>query len=185
MLKWLRYHTSKICCAALLICTLGNSSLHAQVDSTTTETPPALISGELETENFKAHPPRRATLYSAIMPGLGQIYNRKYWKLPIVYGLLGYTIWNASRKSILYNDLREAYADFPNPVLEDSLLTTRDKRDRAYVFVLAAYILQIIDANVDAHLFHFDVSEDLSLYILPYSNPAAQVNFGLSLTLKL
>lgn len=151
-------------------------------------------------KDLQKHSPAKASLYSAILPGLGQAYNKKYWKIPLVYALIGGTVYYASTKTTQYATLRDAYiakvnGDFasvpieyfttPTSELNDLQQTARDNRDRSYLFVIAAYALNIIDANVDAYLFNFDVSDDLSLRIQPYSDLSAQVNYGLRLTLKL
>lgn len=144
--------------------------------------------------------PNKAVLYSAIFPGLGQIYNRKYWKLPIVYGgFIGfyYAIsWNGR----YYNDYTKAYkaimsGNYRSPEniaiwgsfvqgtrpenLTDSQirsLTTRFKnnrdsyrryRDLSIIGAVAFYGLCMIDAYVDAHLFDFDISPDLSMRLEP------------------
>lgn len=168
----------------------------AQTDSTAT------VSGvdTVSTDELKMHSPGKASLFSAVLPGLGQAYNKKYWKIPIVYGLIGGTAFYAVKKSQSYVVLRDAYIakannDLANlPVeyfttsesnLRELQETARDNRDRAFLFVLTAYLLNIIDANVDAYLFHFDVSDDLSFQIHPYTDPSAQINYGLRLTLKL
>ena len=156
---------------------------------------------------IKAHSPRKAAIRSAIIPGWGQIYNKKYWKLPIVYGALGacggiffYNLGN-------YKDTRFAYRVKYNmrvfrsdsalysqikkqlqPLSEESLRFYRDQYRRdidysALVFILL-WGLNIIDATVDAHLKSFDVSPDLSLQIRPGYSDMAQTN-GLSLILKI
>lgn len=146
--------------------------------------------------------PKKAILYSAIFPGLGQIYNRKYWKLPIVYGgFLGcvYAIsWNGTQ----YQGYKQAYSDFTdknpdtkswtayNPKYyggegEDpekwsssavtgfaSRLKTgkdyfRRNLELSYIITVGVYAICMIDAYVDAQLFEFDISEDLSFRMDP------------------
>lgn len=149
--------------------------------------------------------PTRATWLAVIVPGLGQIYNRSYWKLPIVYGAFmgcAYAIsWNAG----MYNDYKEAYRDIlVDEVLSDdphrsynailppgytiesmggrsqytSTLNSRQNRYRRYrdlsiAATVGVYILSIIDAYVDAQLFDFDISPNLSLNVEPqlYQDP--------------
>lgn len=134
----------------------------------------------------------RAVLYSAIFPGLGQIYNRKYWKLPIVYGgAIGLTYaitWNGR----VYNDYNEAYLDLMIPgrgtsyndfVSNPSVIENnkdlyigkfkrqrdfyRRNRDLAIIVAVGVYALCMIDAYVDAQLYNFDMSPDLSIKIVP------------------
>lgn len=155
----------------------------------------------------KRHSPRKAALRSAIIPGWGQIYNKKYWKLPIVYGALGtcgvifaYNIKN-------YRDTRFAYRVKFNmrqngtdsnlfarirsdlkPLPEGSLLNYRNqfRKDIDYsvlVFILL-WGLNVVDAAVDAHLKAFDVSPDLTFHFKPgYSGLAG--THGLSLVMKI
>lgn len=155
----------------------------------------------------KAHRPGKAALRSAIIPGLGQIYNKKYWKLPIIYGALGTcgAIFFYNLKN--YRDTRFAYqvrynmrefgrdsAKFAQiepklqPLSEESLRFYRNqfRRDIDYsvlVFVLL-WGLNVVDAAVDAHLKSFDVSPDLSLRLKPGYSNLARTN-GISLILKI
>ena len=159
---------------------------------------------------FKPNP-TKAVIYSAIFPGLGQIYNRKYWKLPLIYGgFLGLTYaisWNGR----YYNDYTKGYKalmsdnprstenkaiwgpfvkggkdpdSFTDPEL--TTLTNRFKRNRdsyrrnrdlSIIGAIALYALCMIDAYVDAHLFDFNISPDLSLKVEPISiNPSGMTN---------
>lgn len=160
-----------------------------------------------DTVTVKPHSPRTAAIRSAILPGLGQIYNKKYWKLPIVYGALGTTtgifIYNLSEykatrfayrvkynmrvnhtDSLLFDQIR----DNLKPLSEESLRSYRNqyRRDIDYsvLFFLLAWALNVVDAAVDAHLKTFDVSPDLSLQIRPGRSEMAGTN-GVSLVLKI
>lgn len=159
---------------------------------------------------LKAHSPKKAAIRSAILPGLGQIYNKKYWKLPIVYGALGtcgvvfaYNLKNyretrfaykvkynmslpgaTAADSALFNDIEPHL----KPLSSESLKYYRDgfRRDIDYsvlVFILL-WGLNVVDATVDAHLKTFDVSPDLSLQIKPGYSDMARTS-GLSLVLKI
>ncbi len=156
---------------------------------------------------FQAHSPKKAALRSAILPGLGQIYNKKYWKLPIVYGALGtsagvflYNLgqYRATRfayrvkynmrvnhtDSALYSQIKPTL----QPLSEESLRFYRGqfRRDIDYsalVFILL-WGLNVVDAAVDAHLKSFDVSPDLSLQIKPGHSALAGTN-GISLVLRI
>jgi len=132
----------------------------------------------------KKHSPKKATIYSAVIPGLGQAYNKKYWKIPIVYtgfGVLSYFIISNRNE---YLQFREAYDyvilgdtlnpinnDYVNIYSADKLLKARDfyRRNMEFSMILTGfwYILNIVDASVDAHLFDYDISDDLSLHIEP------------------
>lgn len=107
--------------------------------------------------------PWGAVLRSAILPGLGQFYNESYWKIPVVWGALGYLtyLWNDSNtKYKKYRDL------FANDKTNQAYLAYRefykDQRDLNAVFIGLAYFLNLVDAYVDAHLFDFNVSEEFS-----------------------
>lgn len=144
--------------------------------------------------------PKKAALYSAILPGLGQIYNQKYWKLPIVYAGFGTFIYFIDRNSRYYNDLRQKLIDpdyelkyFEGDFTDDQLTRGKDLykrwRDLSIIGTGAFYILQIIDATVDAYLFDWDVGEDISFRIEPAAtpsiNPAIPANsFGISACLS-
>jgi hypothetical protein len=143
------------------------------------------------------HSPRKATILSAVLPGAGQAYNRKYWKMPIVYAGMGtaaYFIYFNNQQFQLYKDALIADLDGdPNTVntigfttsqLDQLQETYRRWRDLSWFALAGVYVLQIIDANVDAYLFYYDVSDDLSLRILPSAVMAARPNAGLTLTLK-
>ncbi len=145
---------------------------------------------------------RKATIMSAIIPGLGQAYNRKWWKVPIVYagiGGFGYLFYNNQAQFTYYgNNLRYENDGDPNTINEtkynsDQLLSLKNDfrkyRDLGVIGCAIIYVLNIVDANVDAHLKTFDVSDDLSLEIKPYNNVycfnnSVGMQTGVSLNLK-
>lgn len=120
--------------------------------------------------------PMRASLYSAILPGMGQLYNGKWWKAPLVWGILGTGVGFIVHYNNQYKEFRGYYLDklygYPleNPTLQnmslENLATIQDdrKRTRDYAIALTAlaYILNIVDASVDAHLFGIKKDPDLS-----------------------
>jgi hypothetical protein len=128
-----------------------------------------------------AHSPKKAAIYSACLPGLGQVYNKKYWKVPIIYAGfagLGYGFYFNHREFKTYrNALRYRYDDDPATIdnfpqyNDDNLVTLKNfyqrYRDLTVVGMVALYTLNVVDAAVDAHLFTFDVSDDLSMRIQP------------------
>ncbi len=152
---------------------------------------------------IKKHNPRKATLYSALVPGLGQIYNRKYWKLPILYagfGLMSYFIISNTGS---YLEFKSAYiesvngntdgnyADLVKRYSQSELLSTSDyyRRNLEISILITAlwYLLNILDATVDAHLYTYNINEDLSLHIAPDLLPPAQtfrVQPGIKLTFR-
>lgn len=151
-----------------------------------------------DTVRQKLHSPKRAAIYSAVLPGLGQIYNRKYWKAPIVYagfGGLGFGFGFNQKYYKIYRDaLRLRYDDDPNTIdqftqySDDDLVTLKNYyqryRDLCVIGAAALYTLQIIDAAVDAHLFYFDVSDNLSMQFQPGifpSNKGMNCSIGIRL----
>ena len=155
----------------------------------------------------RIHSPRKAAIRSAILPGWGQIYNKKYWKLPLVYGALGTTAGIFVYNLRSYRDLRDAYriiinkdtANFPNvaPNLQpfiannqsEQLRTLRNEFrqniDYTVLVFIALWGLQVVDATVDAHLKTFDVSPDLSLrFKAGYSDLARAPAVGIVLQFK-
>ncbi|MEZ4972044.1 MAG: DUF5683 domain-containing protein [Cyclobacteriaceae bacterium] len=142
--------------------------------------------------------PRRAILYAAILPGSGQIYNKKYWKVPLVYG--GFAT------GIFFIDFYQArYLKFKNElfqILEDGSdrsvsgfnesqlrnIVNKSKRERDFFTIVTGfwYILQLVDAHVDAHLKEFDLNPQLQVRIEPMmeSNPMTGRSTGLALKLK-
>lgn len=143
------------------------------------------------------HQPTRATIYSAILPGAGQVYNRKYWKVPIVLGGLGVSYWFINDNNKEYQRYRSAYLDVVNGRLDefngqysgDQLRNVADTyhrwRDLSYVAFGLVYALNIIDASVDAYFVRFDVSDDLTLRAGPSLDLAAQGALGITLSVKL
>ncbi len=149
--------------------------------------------------------PRKAALRSAIIPGWGQVYNKKYWKVPIVYGALGISAGVFFFNLQTYKDTRFAYKatynvrqpnataadtaafnsipDYLKPYSEGSLRSFRDSYrrdiDYAVIFFVLLWGLNVVDAAVDAHLKSFDVSPDLSLRFKPGRSEMAGTN-GLS-----
>ena len=133
----------------------------------------------------KRHNPKRATLYSTILPGLGQAYNKKYWKIPVVYAGIGTIFYFANTNGKEYKNYRDAF-DYKSgtktnvsensKILADkytseNLITVRDyyRRNMELSWIIMAlwYGINIIDATVDAHFFEYDISEDLTLKVEP------------------
>ena len=156
--------------------------------------------------------PSKAAFYSAVLPGLGQIYNKSYWKVPIVWGAIGTGVYVYLYNDDLYDRFRTAFKrrragftddefydlnksdDFvpTSPDLSDEALQNAQERyqrdrDLALLITIALYALNIIDANVDAHLKQYNVNEDLSLKFQPYLEPhpiSNEVNYGLGLAIR-
>jgi len=128
--------------------------------------------------NFLEHSPKKATLLATFIPGAGQIYNKKYWKLPLVYGGfagIGYALWYQRDQFKLYqneliardnndsNALNPNLSRFPLEYIKSNMNFHRNNRDLAIIGLIGFYALTIVDATVDAHLFSFDVDKSLSL----------------------
>lgn len=118
--------------------------------------------------------PGRAALYSLILPGAGQYYNKRYWKIPLVYGALGgvgYLYWAANHT---YQDAKTNYTDN----IETSLANTyfviyqdaKKSREQALFAIIGVYLFNVFDAYIDRHLIDFDMSEDLSFKLKPYED---------------
>ncbi len=155
--------------------------------------------------------PSKAAFYSAVLPGLGQVYNKRYWKVPIVYAVLGLGVYSYTYNGDLYDRFRTAFKrrqtgfiddefydingdneigaapDLDMDDLEKQQERFQKDRDLALVISIAMYALNIIDANVDAHLRQFNVDENLSMDIQPYFNldPITNnPNYGLAFLIK-
>lgn len=163
--------------------------------------------GPVESAKIKrSHSPKTAT-WLALIPGAGQAYNRKYWKMPIVYAGFGATIYFAVTNGDDYHLYRDAYdykmgihTDVSQHAIEeaakytpDNLITLRDyyRRNMELSWIITAvwYVLQIIDANVDAHFFYYEIGDDLTLHFEPQFNTLNSFNYkenniGLSLILN-
>lgn len=144
--------------------------------------------------------PAKAGFYSAILPGLGQAYNKKYWKIPVIYVGLGAGIYFYTWNNKKYHEFRDEYkrrldgTSNPNhPIyggLDDSRLISGQKfhqknRDLSALITAAIYILNVVDANVDAHLMQFNVNDNLT--ITPEFNQNEidyRYNTGVKLTLN-
>ena len=140
----------------------------------------------------KPHSPVKATIMSACLPGLGQVYNGKWWKVPIVYagfGGLGYLVYSNyyEYRSYLHayefktGDLPEGVTmneheiDLANKYADSQLQTYKEAYRRDFelytILTVAWYGLNILDACVDGHLYTYDISDDLSLSVDPYLRP--------------
>ena len=195
----------------VLILTLFSAKIQAQKDEIVPQ-----IKEELKVEsNIKARDsidpltPSRAAFYSAILPGLGQAYNKKYWKIPIVYAALGTGIYFFIDNTNEYNKYRDIYkrrlAGFTDDeywgtdanqdplstpqISNDALIraqrSLRKNREISLLVTIGIYALNIIDANVDAHLLQYNVDENLTLQPhIKINERVATSNLGLTLNFK-
>lgn len=129
------------------------------------------------TKIMKERFPQKATIYSAILPGLGQAYNHKYWKIPVIYAggaVLYYFIYDCNRQ---YKEAKKLYEEETlkgveeNKNLSNYYADNRDYfrkwRDLDIIFMGVLYTLNIIDAMADAYFTKFDISDDLSMKVVP------------------
>jgi len=150
--------------------------------------------------------PGTATLYSLLLPGLGQLYNHEYWKLPVYLGAIGFGIHFYLDNQTNYLRFRDIYrlasdreSGYDGPITADQALYYRNAyrriRDYTVLAIAALYVLQVIDANVFSYMHNFEVDDDLSLKVAPtvilpeyqYAsiNPVSQrAAFGLQLGLS-
>ncbi|MCD4709361.1 MAG: hypothetical protein K8R52_00815 [Bacteroidales bacterium] len=128
-----------------------------------------LITDTLLSQPLKIKSPTRALMYALVLPGLGQAYNEKYYKMPIVWAALG-----GAGYAIVYNTkvYRQATIEFLEGDLDERYLPIyRRNMELSYIAAIAIYGLQILDAYVDAHLYSWDVNDNLSLGISPSLQP--------------
>ena len=172
-----------------------NDSVIVKSDSVvTTVKSPIGKTNAKDTVAKKKYSPRTAALRSAVLPGWGQAYNKKYWKMPIVYGALGVTAAVFNFNLVQYNRIQYAYrvlirrdtANYKNvdadlqPFIEQNASSAlrsyrneyRKNIDYSVLFFILFWGLNVVDATVDAHLKGFDVSNDLSLKVKPGYSPA-------------
>jgi hypothetical protein len=188
---------------------------------------------EADTARFNRHPRKKfkpetlkATMMAVSFPGLGQIYNRKVWKIPVVYAGFGALIYSAGFNGKNYNQYMKAYQDFTdnvaktdsylkliNPAVnrstydplynpkgydpsvysyyKDAMLRMVDYykryRDLSYIGIAGWYLISIMDANVDASLFNYDVSPNLNLTLAPVQMtlPGGYIGAGFCVDLKI
>ncbi len=144
--------------------------------------------------------PAKAAFYSAVLPGLGQAYNKQYWKIPLVYGALGAGAYFYIENTNNYNEIRDIYkrrlagfrddrfiaSDGTELVTEEGLISLqrRYKRDQelSVLVTVGLYVLNIVDANVAAHLQQYNISKDLSLKPqIQFDQFDYKPNYGLTL----
>lgn len=151
--------------------------------------------GQVCGQKKNPHSANKAALFSAVIPGLGQAYNGKYWKIPVVYAGFGVMYYFIHTNNVEYQKFSDAltyktslipdpskynnYVDkYPVTSLQDGKTYYRRNRDLSIIFCSFWYLLNITDAAVDAYLFDYDVTPDLSLKVTPFVPPPSVVSRG-------
>ncbi len=189
-----------------IVCALFWSAAISAQDSLSVTTEDATKSLDNPTFEYDPLAPSKAAFYSAVLPGLGQAYNKKYWKIPVIYAGIGAGIYFYLQEDQEYDRFRNAYkrrlagftddefygdptSDTPlvsNDRLIDAQRSAQKNKDISIIVTIAFYLINIIDANVDAHLRQFNVNDDLSLIPNFDIDPVStQANYGLSLRLNI
>lgn len=174
-------------------------SFSQEQDSLTVETTMTSTKNAFKLDLYDPLAPARSAFYSAILPGLGQAYNGSYWKIPLVYAGIGTSLYLVLQNDTEYQRYRNAYKrrlagfqddEFQNILENDGLINAqkqfRQNKEFAILATVVFYLLNIVDANVDAHLKQFDVSKDLTLK--PNFEPnfmSGNIDYGLTLNFKL
>lgn len=189
-------------CIFLMVLLFLSTAVDAQTDSTKKQ--PKNKGVFSKNDPAKAFNPRIATYRSAILPGWGQVTNKKYWKIPVVYAALGTTTYIFFRNVKQFNEAKAAYTNaidgdqtndwqIPQPYFSvrdqpERIKTFRNQVrqniDYTVLFFILFWGLNVVDATVDAHLQTFDVSDDLSLQFRPGYSPLANTT-GISLVLNI
>jgi hypothetical protein len=182
---------AKLFYIAIFAFLMGNHSVFSQKSETV-----IIAKDTTKLEEIDPLRPSKAAFYSAIVPGLGQAYNKKYWKIPLVYGAIGTSLYFYIDNNKKYHNYRDAYKQrllgIPDKYdyLDDSRLIAAQRfyqrnRDLSLLVTVGFYILNIVDANVDAHLIQFNVSDKLSFQPDVYTNDINyKPNLGLTFNYK-
>lgn len=180
----------------LFVCLLS-ARLSGQEDSLRIKTEKVPLDENFNQMEYDPLAPATAAFYSAVLPGLGQAYNGKYWKIPLVYAGLGIGMYFVIDNDQQYDRYRDAYKrrlagysddEFQGLLSEEALIEAQkhyQRQKEISIFVtIAIYVINIIDANVDAHLKQFNVSKDLSISPNLQANPhTGNQEYGFSLNL--
>ncbi len=150
-----------------------NPNVHAQTQDS------------LELNSINPHSPHRATILSLALPGAGQVYNKKIWKVPIVYGALaasGYFFNDFNKKVRTQNTyFTNLYAQNKQPSVFEIEQRDNDRvsRDVAGITFVLVYVLQVVDATVDAHFFEFNIDQKLGVSLLKSPQNALSFTYAI------
>lgn len=185
-----------------LLLSNGNHSVAQSPVADTLSKAGAGIKDSSNKKKAKVFNPHTATLRSAILPGWGQVHNKKYWKVPIIYGALGTTVAVYIYNINTYRSLKSAYVYITDTIPSNDILidprfnnlspiaiksyrdSFRKNIDYSVLFFIFFWGLNVVDATVDAHLKAFDVNDNLSLQLKAGYSPMANTN-GVSLVLNI
>lgn len=184
-------------CFIIFIC-LSTVGVHAQDKDTLSLGMKTLDTAMHKKKRFEPEA-KRAGLYAALVPGFGQLYNRQYWKMPIVYAAVGAPLYFALKHNNDYQRYRKAYIarlvnesasndEFKGVLntagLKQNQDQARQNRDMMILYTGLAYTVQIIEAISGAHLKNFDISKDLSLHVRPDIHPMGGAGLALALQFR-
>jgi len=151
----------------------------------------SLYTDSLLTAFDYSHSPLKATLYALVLPGLGQAYNKKYWKMPIVWAGLGGVGYAINFNTKMYREATLEFAEDPSDQNQHALKYWRRYMELSYIGLIVVYAFQVLDAYVDAQLHNWNVSENLSMGVAPSLQPLMHPSsltgqsVGLTCTLKI
>lgn len=157
----------KIIISAILISIILPLNLYPQ-DKDTISTPE-----KTDTVFIMQKSPWGAVLRSAVVPGWGQLYNESYWKIPVIWGFAGWFIYNWINTNDKYITNQDIYIQTNEDIYRRRRDFYRDQRDNFAIYMALTYLLNLVDAYVDAHLFDFTVSEDFLT-----RNPQLNIRFN-------
>lgn len=163
---------------AVFICILSFCFNFAQANTSLVQSPAFKLGKSTDTLKPKIHSPHRASVYSAVLPGLGQAYNQKYWKIPLVYAGLGISTYMMLKNRDSLRRYQNAlnllsdndstsnpsayYSSIPLAALKQQRSNYRTNRDYSIIAMAAFYIINIVDATVDAHFYKFNIDKPLA-----------------------
>jgi len=169
-----------LCLLSFVLCVSAQEQPEKIGTADTIKTAPKTVPDTVELKSYATrYDPRKAIMYAAILPGLGQIYNKKYWKLPLVYGGFiglgygisfyqkGYTKYKAELFEVLETDVPISASGYTEDQLRNIVDKYRRQRDFFTILMAGMYLLQMIDAHVDAHLKEFDLNPNLHVRLQP------------------
>ncbi len=134
--------------------------------------------------------PGRAALYSLILPGAGQAYNKRYWKIPLIYGALGGAGYYFYTVNKTYQETKTDYENdvinFPNVPSNNFnyYISAKKTREQAIFIILGVHLFNSIEAYIDRHLIDFDTDENLSMHLKVSPDPLSTVGFSFNYALK-